>query len=161
MSVESKPGVNTAKATEIAFREEMERANYKAGIGGLDEVDMLRRAINSGVIDRKAGFAKIQEILMATPLASHSHQGGGEAAAPHALPPMPIDVTSEGQRRAMLCVRLRCSPQAFPFPMFNSYIGGETVFMAVMSGGELVTLKDDLALFPSDALMAQLRLLTP
>jgi hypothetical protein len=169
MSVESKPGFGIATATEIMFRKQQELAKIRSldlrdgSREWVGHIKMIEEGMRTGVISSTRGAEEIQKIIMAAQQASHPHSLGGGAVdtTGPSLPPMPIDVTNEAQRRAMICVRLRCTPQAFPFPMFNSYIGGETVFIAVMAGGELVTLKDDLALFPSDALMAQMRLLTP
>lgn len=59
----------------------------------------------------------------------------------------------------MIASRLRMSGQTLPFDHLYVAEAGEKVVVFVLQGGQNLTIEDDKALFPSDALMTQLRLI--
>jgi hypothetical protein len=60
----------------------------------------------------------------------------------------------------LLFARLRVPQgQTTPFSFLNCHVGDKKAFVFVVKNGEAVTLEDDPDLFPSDALIGQLRLL--
>lgn len=78
------------------------------------------------------------------------------AANNHA--PVPQITNKEG-RLAMVASRLRLPDVIGPFVGLDTYVVGDTVWVAVVSTNGGVMLQDALDLFPSDTLIAQLRLL--
>ena len=76
-------------------------------------------------------------------------------------PPDPFDLSVAKTRLHMICMRLRCQPSEFPFKHFASIYANEKVYVTIIIGGEAVMFTDEGAEFPSDTLMASLRLLTP
>lgn len=82
--------------------------------------------------------------------ASHSHSHSGSA-----VPSVP-DVTSPVGRKAMIEMRLRTT---LTLKNFASFLEGDTVYVAIVKDNGGVFLEDDLAMFPSDTFMTQLRLL--
>jgi hypothetical protein len=61
----------------------------------------------------------------------------------------------------MIASRLRVPVRNFPFAKFSTYEQNGTVYVFIVLPAGPVTLEDDASLFPSDGLMAQLRLLIP
>lgn len=60
----------------------------------------------------------------------------------------------------MLAMRMRWSPmERYPLDHISMYIAKDKAFIFVVKDGSHVTIEDDAALFPSDALITQLRLL--
>lgn len=78
------------------------------------------------------------------------------AANNHA--PVPQITNKEG-RLAMVASRLRLPDVIGPFAGLDTYVVGDTVWVAVVSTNGGVMLQDALDLFPSDTLITQLRLL--
>ena len=71
-----------------------------------------------------------------------------------------MDMKSESFRHKILAMRLRV-PEGHNFPyqdLFTS-LAGDRVFVFVVQDNQAVTLEDSSALFPSDTLITQLRLL--
>ena len=76
--------------------------------------------------------------------------------------PYSVSITNDLWRARMLSMRLRLSEgQALPFQHISTGLGGDHVFVFLVHNGEPVTLRDDAAMFPSDTLITQLRLLLP
>ena len=70
------------------------------------------------------------------------------------------DTNIASVRQEMIAMRLRARAGQFPFKHFATILAGEKVFVTVVDDkGEAVMFEDLEAEFPSDTLMAQLRLL--
>lgn len=70
------------------------------------------------------------------------------------------DISSSSYRKNMIGMRLRVPPGAmFPFDALETHYAGEKVFIFVAVDDKPVVLEDESALFPSDALVTQLRLI--
>jgi hypothetical protein len=73
-----------------------------------------------------------------------------------------VTITSDLHRMRMIMMRLRITEAStIPFQHISTGLGGDHVFVFIVKGGEPITLRDDVALFPSDTLITQLRLLMP
>jgi len=69
-------------------------------------------------------------------------------------------IESHRERHQMLAMRLRVKEaEKLPFDDLHTSLGKEKVFVFVMQSDTAVTLEDDRNLFPSDALITQLRLI--
>ena len=85
-----------------------------------------------------------------------------EAAAAAKAENQVFNLRSDLQRMRMLNMRLRINEgYLLPFDHISTGLGGDHVFVFVVKDGKPVTLTDDAAMFPSDALITQLRLLLP
>lgn len=74
----------------------------------------------------------------------------------------PYQMGSDLNRMRMLMMRLRINESySLPLDHISTGLGGDHVFVFVVKDGKPVTLTDDAAMFPSDALVTQLRLLLP
>lgn len=70
------------------------------------------------------------------------------------------DISSSSYRKKMIGMRLRVPPGAmFPFDALETHYAGEKVFIFAVVDDKPVVLEDESALFPSDALVTQLRLI--
>ena len=70
------------------------------------------------------------------------------------------DISVESWRMRAIAMRLRVHEgMKMPFHHINTAWTGEKVFVFVVQKGEAVVLTDDSALFPSDTLITQLRLI--
>ncbi len=70
------------------------------------------------------------------------------------------DISSSGYRKRMIGMRLRVPEGAmFPFGALETHYAGEKVFVFVVVDAKPVVLEDESSLFPSDALITQLRLI--
>ena len=86
----------------------------------------------------------------------------GTAARRIQSDPYSTTITSDLHRMRMIMMRLRITEAStLPFQHISTGLGGDHVFVFIVKGGEPITLKDDVALFPSDTLITQLRLLMP
>lgn len=120
-------------------------------------VDVIRKGIEVGAIDKEVGTAEIERLLraeMAAPLGS-----AGSARSHSVSNPWPVDVENETHRHGMLCTRLRVAPAEFPFKKMATFIEGEDVYVVIITPNGPVTLTDEVGLFPSDRLITQLRLM--
>ncbi|CAB4124850.1 hypothetical protein UFOVP55_33 [uncultured Caudovirales phage] len=71
-------------------------------------------------------------------------------------------ITSDLHRMRMIMMRLRITEAStIPFNHISTGLGGDHVFVFIVQSDEPITLRDDVALFPSDTLITQLRLLMP
>lgn len=69
-------------------------------------------------------------------------------------------ISSEHYRMKMIAMRLRLHEgQKIPYHDLFTSLAGDKVFVFVVQDNQAVTLEDDAALFPSDTLITQLRLL--
>lgn len=67
---------------------------------------------------------------------------------------------SENYRNKMIAMRLRVPEgNTMPYQDLFTSLAGDKVFVFVVQDNQAVTLEDDAALFPSDTLITQLRLL--
>jgi hypothetical protein len=70
------------------------------------------------------------------------------------------DISSPAWRKRILGMRLRISEgHKYPFDALETHWAGEKVFLFVVVDAKPVVLEDESALFPSDALITQLRLI--
>lgn len=71
-----------------------------------------------------------------------------------------VDVSDDEGRKIMIAIRLRLDEgDIFPFEHLSSARTSDKVYVFVVQNETPVTLEDDIALFPSDTLITQLRLL--
>jgi len=75
--------------------------------------------------------------------------------------PLPFDLAAASNRQAMICMRLHCRPEDFPFKHFATIYANEVVYVTIVIGKEAIMFEDPAVEFPSDTLMAQLRLVAP
>jgi len=76
-------------------------------------------------------------------------------------PPDPRMVGNETFRHRILCERMRVREgDALPFEWFGSALSGDVVHVFVVKGGKAITIEDDANLYPSDALVASLLLIS-
>ncbi len=74
-------------------------------------------------------------------------------------PPM-HEITNEHTRKMWLAMRLRLvEGQQWPFDFLETHLSGERVLVFTAIGDKHVVLEDASELFPSDALVTQLRLI--
>lgn len=74
----------------------------------------------------------------------------------------PAMVSTGHGRLAMIAMRLHLPEgSAVPFPYFSTAMDAGKVFVFILIDGQPVTLSDDAAIFPSDGLIGQIRLLMP
>lgn len=92
----------------------------------------------------------------------HTHQapliGMSSAAGPHShgFAPSPF----EASPIQMIAMRLRVPPgQKLPFDHVNAYLSDKVAAVFIVQNGKVVVLEDEPAIFPSDKLIAELRLL--
>lgn len=91
----------------------------------------------------------------------------GPAPTPYQEPPTPYhklpdryDIDSENARLEMIAMRLRIPQgQKWPFDYVNTAVGNEKIFVFIVQDDQPVILEDSKALFPSDVLITQLRLI--
>lgn len=86
--------------------------------------------------------------------------GAGLASAQY-NPTKPDPLYSPAQRLKVLSLRLRIEEGTFPksFTDLHTSRDGDTVFVFITLKGKAVTLEDGAALYPSDTLISQIRLL--
>lgn len=83
--------------------------------------------------------------------------GQGVGSQPMPFAPM---IEREDYRNRILCMRLRIPDGGMiPFQHLSTALAGDKVFVFVVQDNQAVTLEDTAALFPSDQLITQLRLL--
>lgn len=71
-------------------------------------------------------------------------------------------IASDAGRHNMLAMRLHMPEGAkLPFPYMSTALTNDKVFVFLVIDGQAVTLSDERAIFPSDGLVAQIRLLLP
>lgn len=72
----------------------------------------------------------------------------------------PADIEDQRHRKNMLAMRLRIKEGVlWGFDHIDTALGKEKVFVFVVQGDKPAVLEDDAALFPSDTLITQLRLI--
>lgn len=71
-----------------------------------------------------------------------------------------VDIEDQRQRRNMLAMRLRIKEgELWGFDHIDTALGKDKVFVFILQGDSPAVLEDDAALFPSDTLITQLRLI--
>jgi hypothetical protein len=74
----------------------------------------------------------------------------------------PPQIASDAGRHNMLAMRLHMPEGAkLPFPYMSTALTDDKVFVFLIVDRQAVTLSDERAIFPSDGLVAQIRLLLP
>lgn len=68
-------------------------------------------------------------------------------------------IKSKIGRMKMLAMRLRAELTKLPYEFIDTHLSGDKVFVFVVQDNQAVTIEDSTALFPSDTLITQLRLL--
>lgn len=85
-----------------------------------------------------------------SPLVATIHQGATGSGT----------IDDEHYRATMIAMRLRLQhTDWFPYQYLSTALTGDKVFVFVVQDGQPVVLEDDATMFPSDALITQLRLL--
>lgn len=104
-------------------------------------------------------LAKYYKELMAARY--HAPPDSYLGSRPDTAPPAPAITTDTG-RRGMLAMRLHMTDHTkLPFPYMSTALTDDKIFVFIVIDGQAVTLSDERAIFPSDGLIAQLRLLLP
>jgi hypothetical protein len=89
--------------------------------------------------------------------AAHSHSLSGVASVQAYADP----VASSNGRMAAICMRLRLPVGSFPLKNFETFLEGDTVYVAIVTAAGATFLEDSKEMFPSDTFISQLRLLLP
>lgn len=131
---------------EDLFKEQMAKAKTATEKNIMEAMERTERRINQ----------------MAFPNHSHtlSDPTGAGMAMAMAGASVP-EVTNKQHRKNMVAMRLRCPVDPFPLVNFETFLQGDTVYIAVVTEAGAVFLEDDRGLFPSDTVIGQLRLLLP
>lgn len=132
----------------------MSNPNYRGPFSG---VNISRPELDSSLLNNSifSGPAISANDIMRQMREAEEH---ARRAMKNPYASMPIE--DEYGRNRMIGMRLHLRDgEKFPFDYLSSHLGDEKVFVFVVQNNTPVILEDDRYLFPSDTLVAQLRLI--
>jgi len=158
------PSPRSSSAVAIAEAELLARINFERMARAEDAIqkelaDAFTLAGKWPPVD--AGWDAMGKSIPGPPPVPGAMSSGPSNIDPAKPKPIPWDLNVAANRMAMICMRLHCKVDEFPFKHFTTIFANDKVYVTLVMGNEAVMFTDPAEEFPSDTLMAQLRLVAP